>query len=583
MDWLGRYRWFVAAAGITLAFAAVSLTAHRGPRLTAFADVLGLLLMLAAFGVLLWNAYTRPGKERTFWALMAIGFLFWIVNQAAWTVWETVLHREIPDPFFFDIVLFFHAVPMLAAIGWRPDQLNRQGRVLLGLLNFVMLLGWWVFLYAFLVFPYQSVVLSVRKYNIYYDRLYGVENALLVALLIIAVSNSPRGWRRLYLHYLGAFAVYAVNSQLLNRAAANSTYYSGSLYDVALIATVGWMAAASLSARDWGLQSVEFNLNPRWKKLVVRIAMFTILSLPVLGLWTVLFDHSPSAAREFRVFSVLAAMLVLGAFVFLRQYLQDQALITVLHESRRAYSTQKELQTQLVQKEKLASLGNLVAGAAREIDHPLSAIMTHSEELWTREHLTDEQNVLLRKIVNQARRTSDLVSNLLSFAQQAPGEKTFVDLAVLLTRASQMMESRRSSGQIQVRLAIETGFPRVLANANQLFQVFVEIIENAMDALAEAGGGLLEISAQRQGGEAVLRFSDSGPGLRDPQRVFDPFYTTKPVGKGTGLGLSAVYGVIQDHGGHITCRNKPEGGAEFVIRLAKIEEPAIQMVAAAGP
>ena len=237
MGLLRRYRWFVAAAGITLAFAAVSLTAHRGPRLTAFADVLGLLLMWAAFGVLLWNAYTRPGKERTFWALMAIGFLFWIANQAAWTVWETVLHREIPDPFFFDIVLFFHAVPMLAAIGWRPDQLNRQGRVLLGLLNFVMLLGWWVFLYAFLVYPYQSVVLNVRKYNIYYDRLYGVENALLVALLIIAVSNSPRGWRRLYLHYLGAFAVYAVNSQLLNRAAANSTYYSGSLYDVALIAT----------------------------------------------------------------------------------------------------------------------------------------------------------------------------------------------------------------------------------------------------------------------------------------------------------------------------------------------------------
>jgi C4-dicarboxylate-specific signal transduction histidine kinase len=185
--------------------------------------------------------------------------------------------------------------------------------------------------------------------------------------------------------------------------------------------------------------------------------------------------------------------------------------------------------------------------------------------------------------VNQARRTSDLVSNLLSFAQQAPGEKTFVELAVLLTRASQMMESRRSSGQIQVRLAIDPGFPRVLANANQLFQVFVELIENAMDALTEAGGGVLAISAQRQDGETVLRFSDSGPGLRDPQRVFDPFYTTKPVGKGTGLGLSAVYGVIQDHGGHITCRNKPEGGAEFEIHLVKIEEPTIQMVAAAGP
>lgn len=583
MSLLQRHRWFFAAAGITLAFAVVSLTAHRGPGLTAFADILGLVLMLAGLGVLLWNAHSREGKERSFWVLMAIGLVFWIANQTAWTVWEAVLRRDVPDPFFFDIVLFFHAVPILAAIGWRPDLSNKQGRVLLSLLNFVMLLGWWVFLYAFIVFPHQSVAVDVHKYNVYYDRLYGVENALLVTLLMVAVSNSPRGWRRLYLHYLGAFTIYAVNSQFLDRAAANSTYYSGSLYDVPLIATVAWISAASLSARNWDLHSVEFNLAPRWRKLVPRLAMFAILSLPVLGLWTVLLDHSAAETRQFRVFSVLAAMLVLGTFVFLRQYLQDQALMAVLHESRRAYNTQKELQTQLVQKEKLASLGNLVAGAAGEINHPLSAIMTYSEELWTRERLSDEQNGLLRKIVHQARRTSDLVSNLLSFAQQAPGQKTFVDAGVLLTRASQMMESRRPSGQIQVRLAVEASFPRVLANANQLFQVFVEIIENAMDALVASGSGVLEISAQREDGEAVFRFSDNGPGLRDPQRVFDPFYTTKPVGKGTGLGLSAVYGVIQDHGGHVSCRNKPEGGAEFIIRLAKIEEPAIQMVAAAGP
>jgi signal transduction histidine kinase len=92
----------------------------------------------------------------------------------------------------------------------------------------------------------------------------------------------------------------------------------------------------------------------------------------------------------------------------------------------------------------------------------------------------------------------------------------------------------------------------------------------------------LDITAQAQGPEVVLEFSDTGPGLRDPQRVFDPFYTTKPVGKGTGLGLSAVYGVIQDHGGQITCRNKPEGGAVFTVRLPASAEPAAQGAGAAG-
>ena len=567
MSLLRRHRWFVAAAGFTLAFAVVCLSGHKGPGLTFFSDVAGLAVMLVGFGTCLANVLTRSREERSFWTLMTLGFGLWITNQTAWTIWENVLHRPVPDPFLYDIVLFFHAVPMIAAVAWRPDFASKRGKALLSVLNFLMLFGWWVFLYAFIVFPHQYVTRDVQKYNTYYDGLYGVENVLLVAVLALAVFTSLGEWRRLYLHLLFPSVVYAINSQLLDRAAANSTYYSGSVYDIPLIATVAWIAAASLSAREWKLETVKYNLHPGWKKLVGRLAMLAILSLPMLGLWAVLEDTSSAAVRAFRVFAVLGAMLLLGTFVFLRQYLQDQALMTLLKESRRAYESEKELQRQLVQKEKLASLGNLVAGAAHDINHPLNAVMTHSDELWAKAKLTEEQDVLLRKIVNQARRTRDLITNLLSFAQQAPGEKTAVDLSVLLSRAMQMLESRRPGSKIQFRLTVEPEFPRVHANANQLFQVFIEIIENGMDALEESGGGVLEITAQRQDSEVVLQFSDNGPGLRDTERVFDPFYTTKPVGKGTGLGLSAVYGVIQDHSGHIACRNKPEGGAEFTIKL----------------
>jgi C4-dicarboxylate-specific signal transduction histidine kinase len=262
--------------------------------------------------------------------------------------------------------------------------------------------------------------------------------------------------------------------------------------------------------------------------------------------------------------------------------LQDQTLMSLLRESRRAYESQTQLQSQLVQKEKLASLGNLIAGAAHEIDHPLTAVMSYSEQLWSKEKLTDDQNALLRKIVNQARRTRDLVANLLSFARQAPGEKIVVDLALLLNRAAQLMEPRRQSAKVKLQVSVGQHFPPVRGNANQLFQACVEMIENAIDAMDESGGGILEISAQRQEGDVVLQFSDTGPGLRDPQRVFDPFYTTKPVGKGTGLGLSAVYGIVQDHGGQITCRNKPEGGALFVLKLPAVTEVAAQTASAAG-
>jgi signal transduction histidine kinase len=565
-----------------VAFAAVSVNAHRSDGLTAFADLTGLGLMLAAAGITVANALSRPSQERSFWALMAFGFSLWACNQTAWTYLESVLHRQIPDPFLFDIILFFHAVPMIAAVAWRPDLVKGEGRVHLSLLNFLMLLGWWIFLYAFIVFPHQYVVLNVNTYNVYYDRLYGLENGLLLGVLALAVRTSSGGWRRLYLHFLTAGLLYGINSQFLDRASSDHTYYSGSPYDIPLIATVAWMAAVALSAREWDLQSSEFSLNPRFRSVVPRLAMLALLSLPVLGVWTVLLDQSAAPSRTFRIFTVLAAMLLLGAFVFLRQYFQDQALVALLQESRRGYESQKRLQTQLVQKEKLASLGNLVAGAASEINHPLDAIMSYSEHFWGKDGLTDEQDRLVRKIVNQARRTRDLVADLLRFAQQSPGEKIPVDLSMLLNRATQLLELRHPGGKIRVELSIAADFPRVQGNANQLFQAFVEIIENAMDALEEAGGGSLEITAHRLGREAVLQFSDTGPGIREPLRVFDPFYTTKPVGKGTGLGLSAVYGVIQDHSGQISCQNKPEGGALFMVRIPAAVEAAVQVAGAGG-
>jgi signal transduction histidine kinase len=582
MSLFQHHRWFVRAAGITLAFTMVSLLSHRGPALTAFADLTSLVLMLVALGVTFANALTRPRKERSFWALMALGFALWMVNQAAWSYHEIISRRAIPDPFLYDIILFFHTLPMVAAIGWRPDLLKKEGKVLLGLLHFAMLLGWWIFLYAFIVFPHQYVVLNVNAYNVCYDRLYGVENALMLAVLGIAVWTTSAGWRRLYLHLIAASALYAVNSQFLDRAVANNTYYSGSLYDVPLIGTIAWMAAAAWSARNWDLVTIEFRLGPWWKKLVPRLAMLAILSLPVLGLWAAFFDNSPTPARVFRVLSVLAAMLFLGMFVFLRQYLQDQALMGLLRDSRRRYESQKRLQNQLVQKEKLASLGTLVAGAAHEIDLPLKAVMSYSEQLWSQERLSDEQNALLRKIVGQAQRTRDLVANLLRFAQQTPGEKALIDLGPLLHRARQMMESRHRSSKTQVEISIDPQLPRVWGNVNQLFQSFTEIIENALDALQEAGGGALKITADRQAGEVVIQFSDSGPGIREPERVFDPFYTTKPIGKGTGLGLSSVYGVVQEHNGQISCLNKPEGGALFMVKLPAAAETAAHVAGAAG-
>ena len=567
MSLLRRHLWFVAAVAVTLTFAALSLTLRDRVALAWISDLLGLALMLAAIAAALGNMRERPKDDGIFWGLMAFGFALWATNQAGWTYYESILRRDIPDPFSFDIVLFFHMVPMIAAVAWRPDMGKREADFRLRLLSFLMLWGWWVFLYAFIVFPPQYVASNVLLYNHYYDRLYGIENGLFLLVLGIATWSSSGGWRRLYLNFFVPAILYAVNAQFLNRAAANDSYYSGSAYDIPMMGTVAWLAASLWSARKWDLKEGEYHFDVRWSQILPRVAMLAILSLPVLGLWTVLFDTSPGPVRTFRIYAVLTAMLLLGACVFLRQYVQDQALMNLLQESRTGFVTQQKLQDQLVQKEKLASLGSLVAGAAQEIDHPLTAVMNTSEQLWSDGSLSEQQTSLLRKILTHAGRSRDLVVSLLRFAQHAPGEKALVDISMLLNRAIQMVQWRCAGEKLQIAVDIEAELPPVWGNVNQLFQAFAEIVENAMDALQENGGGSLHIKAQRLGKDAVLEFSDSGPGIREPSKVFDPFYTTKPVGKGTGLGLSVAYGVIIDHDGQITCHNKPEGGALFVVRL----------------
>jgi signal transduction histidine kinase len=360
--------------------------------------------------------------------------------------------------------------------------------------------------------------------------------------------------------------MYSVSSVVINAAIERQNYYTGSPYDIPLLVSVCWLIWTSLEARDSrpAAEPVPASAQ-RWESLPPRLAMVAMLSAPLMGCWALWVDTVPQRLH-FRLLVVLIAMLVLGVFIFLRQYLLDRELLRLLEESRSSLANLQRAQNQLLQKEKLASLGQLVSGVAHEINNPLAAILGYSELLASGE-LNVKQAEMARKIGQQARRTRDLVSRMLNFAQQAPAEKALLDVGALLQRALQVEVLRMGSQNITVPTKIDPGLPRIWGNGNQLLQCFLQIISNAKDALVEVGGGTFAVSARQEGDELVLEFVDTGPGLREPQRVFDPFYTTKPVGRGTGLGLSATYGVVQDHGGRIACENRPEGGAAFVIRL----------------
>jgi len=566
MSW-GRNLRAVGIFGLVAVVAAVSLLSPHGPRLTAFGDLLALVLVIGTCAAMLRTALKQE-RARAFWWLLTLGCVLWAINTFLWAYYEVILGRPLPEPCIGDVILFLHIATFMAAVALRPHRPRRDRKILLDTLNFLMLLIWWVFLYAFIVFPDQYVTLNAAVYSHNYDLLYLIENLALVLLLGAVVSSTTGAWRRVYWNLFIASGIYALGSQMINAAIARNQYYSGSLYDLLFLISIGWMTWTAILAHRLNLDpSAEGEPSSRWINLAPRLVMVAILSLPLLALWTLLADSESTHLRNFRLLVAMAATLVLGLFVFLKQLLLDRQLITLLDESRQSYENLQRLQTHLVQKEKLASLGQLVAGAAHEINNPLAAILGYSELLASNTSLQGEQATMAQKIGQQARRTRDLVADLLSFSQQNPSEKVLVDVSAVIQRALQMHEVQIHGKNIRVETNLDPALPRIWGNTNQLLQTFLHLTENALDALNEVGGGCLSVTANCEGNEVIVEFSDSGPGMTDPQRVFDPFYTTKPIGKGTGLGLSASYGVVQDHQGQITCRNKKAGGAVFTLRF----------------
>lgn len=237
-------------------------------------------------------------------------------------------------------------------------------------------------------------------------------------------------------------------------------------------------------------------------------------------------------------------------------------------ETRRAYEDLRRTQQQLIHSEKLAAVGQLISGVAHELNNPLTAILGYSQLLSSSGEVGPQVLGYSEKLYKQAQRTHRIVQNLLSFARQHKPERAPVRLNAILEDTLGLRDYDLRMSQIRVHLHLSSELPLVPADPHQLQQVFLNLINNAVDAILEAGSeGDLWVRTGTEGGKAFVELKDSGPGVKDPSRVFDPFYTTKPVGKGTGLGLSICYGIITEHGGTIQVKNVPEGGAIFRIEL----------------
>jgi len=226
------------------------------------------------------------------------------------------------------------------------------------------------------------------------------------------------------------------------------------------------------------------------------------------------------------------------------------------------------LQAKLVHTEKMAAVGQLVSGVAHEVNNPLTAILGFSDLLLENNEVPESARKDLRVILQEAQRTKQIVQNLLSFARQMPPQRQPVQLNPILRRTVQLRSYDLHSRGVEVLERLDEALPSVVGDSHQLQQVFLNILNNAYDAVRDIKRpGRIEIISHQKDGLVEIQFLDNGEGISHPERIFDPFFTTKEVGQGTGLGLSICYGIVREHGGEIICRNNPEGGATFLVRL----------------
>jgi C4-dicarboxylate-specific signal transduction histidine kinase len=253
-----------------------------------------------------------------------------------------------------------------------------------------------------------------------------------------------------------------------------------------------------------------------------------------------------------------------------------EAIAAQIAEERRIREELQSLQRQVIRQERLAAIGVLVSGIAHELNNPLQAILGFAELLQMRKDMPESAGQELALIQKESTRASAIIRNLSRFSRQTTADATHVRLRDVVASVVELRHRRMEQDNIELDV-VESGDPLVYAVFPELQQVVLNFVINAEQAVMQGPEPrLISISTSEREGQACLEVQDSGPGVPpdDEPKLFQPFFTTKPVGEGTGLGLSVSYGIIDSHGGKIGYRRAPGGGAIFYFELPAVRARA---------
>lgn len=248
----------------------------------------------------------------------------------------------------------------------------------------------------------------------------------------------------------------------------------------------------------------------------------------------------------------------------------------------RDMTSEREMRMRLMESDRLAAVGELVAGVAHEVNNPLSSISAFAQILLRDGGLTAAQREAIDVIKSETARASQVVRDLLAFARRSDPQREPIDLNNVIARTLRLRGYQLTANNVEVEQVLATDIPAVLGDARQIQQVCLNLVTNAIQAMATVGGGRLTVTTRAAPRDVILEIRDTGPGIPEAARahIFEPFFTTKQEGEGTGLGLSVSYGIITAHGGSVAVVETSARGTTFRVALPAAETQAHD---AAGP
>jgi len=318
--------WPAIAAGIVVAQAIVALTLKPGPVQTNYTIFCYFLLSLVATAAAALNAVRSAGASRTFWSFIACGYgMLWLIEWR-WVYFVVLLGRADPFNWFHSTLFFLQSVPLMAAAATYPHWKQSHQNLYRATLNLMLLLLFWVFLYAYFVFP--DSFLDLSAYHLRYNAMYFAENMALLAALAVLILRTQPPWKTLYWHLFGAFCLWTFSLQMENIALAFGGYHLGGWFDVPAVAATCWFVWVPLRGMQLAPQLMETaQPDPGRRAFLSYAARLVVLAIPLMGVWELLNEDTSLPVHKFRLLAILLSSALLAVAFFAREKLTNRELV----------------------------------------------------------------------------------------------------------------------------------------------------------------------------------------------------------------------------------------------------------------